>query len=135
MKERQKLLSYLRTRQLLQEQITKLKEEYLEACDTEPIYITDHSMVRYLERIKGLFLGSGSDLEKIKRYIRHSDYTFKQLRDEILTEREMRHIVANEVKRYEKGDCIYIIKNLSLVTIYKKEEYENKEADESRNKD
>jgi len=119
--ERKKLLSFLRTKERIQGHITQLKEEYLDACNGPLIYVSDHAIVRYLERVEKIKLQGTTDTNKIFKYLREGAIDAKELRTKILTKPEMRHIVSNEISRYEKQGYIYIIKNLGLITIYKKE--------------
>ncbi len=121
MQERKKLLSFMRTKHNLQGHITMLKDEYLDACDGAPVYISDHAIVRYLERVKELRLHGTTDSNKVYTYLRRTGRNPKELREEILSEKEQRHIVSNEVIMYDRQGFIYVVKNLALITIYPKE--------------
>ncbi len=115
-------MQYLFAKESLQLRISTAKEKYIKACqDTPMIYVSDHAMVRYLERVLGVTLGDQEDEgDKLHTYLRKQNLSVHALRKEMLSIAEMKHIVSNEISRYTKGDYIYIINKLAMVTVYNK---------------
>ncbi len=120
MTEREQLLQYLYAKESLQLRIKTAKEKYIDSFHGKPlIFISDHATVRYLERIKHQQLGEQDDEgDKLHTYLRKHNIDARELRDDILSAKEMKHIVSNEIKRYTKGNFTYIIDKLTLVTIH-----------------
>ncbi len=84
-----------------------------ELGDDRGIYISDHAIVRYLERVKGQeFDDSLTDENKLKDcgYIGH-------IRDEMLSLDEDREILRNRKSFFFKDGYGYIIKELAVVTV------------------
>jgi len=80
------------------------------------IYITDHAIVRYLERIKGhSFDNSDSDLDKLDKAV----VDYKTIRDEMLTLDEDREILQKRLNFFRRGPYGYVIKGLSIITVIK----------------
>jgi len=111
---------------------TELKEKYNELydmrtsiqCTTEAyikeldgrrgIYISDHAIRRYLERVKGFTLNDElSDID----YIRQVVVPLEVIRDEMLTLVEDREILRGQKQMYKRGRYSYIIKELCIVTV------------------
>jgi hypothetical protein len=81
------------------------------------IYITDHAIIRYLERVKGVFvpaeLNNTSDIVKLKSL----NIEPAEVREEMLTIKEDRSILLKQISRYNRGQYSYIIKELAVVTV------------------
>ena len=98
--------------------ITKLTQQYLDEY-ADYIYITDHAIIRYLERVLdlGTHTLNGSEEDKVNQYLKIAGMSGKSIRDTILTRGEQRTIMQQQISRYSKDGMIYIIKNLTLITI------------------
>lgn len=99
----------------LTEHITKVSKDYVASLgDTKGIFISDHSILRYLERVKGYKIPNGSsDTDKLNRL----DVDLAAIRLEMLTLEEDRLIISKQLYYYKKANHTYIIKNLSIVTV------------------
>ena len=115
---RQTLIDTLAKRDSLSKKITTLQQQYLNEY-TDYIYITDHAIIRYLERVMGIGTHTfeGSENERVTQYLKIANMSGQQVRDKILSHGEQRTIVQQGIKRYRKDDMIYVIANLSLVTV------------------
>ncbi len=81
------------------------------------IYITDHAIRRYLERVKGFEL---NDELTDEEYIRQLVVPPEVIRDEMLTIEEDRKILRGQRSLFHRGEHIYIIKELAIVTVLHK---------------
>ena len=78
------------------------------------IFITDHAIVRYLERVKGIvFNDIFEDTEKLK----HKGFKPDIVREEMLSLDEDREILKKRSSFYNKGSYGYIVKELSIITV------------------
>ena len=78
------------------------------------IYISDHAIVRYLERIENYSFNKGfTDSEKLNSYPGY----IKDIRDIMLTLEEDRKILLNQKPFFNRGKYSYIIKELTVVTV------------------
>ncbi len=103
------------------QRLNRLKKEYMDQYQ-DLIYITDHAIVRYLERIKGMNLfpyQMENDAETITAYLRINQIIGKELREQILPQGVQRRIIQEEISDYRLDGYTYVIRNLSLVTIIK----------------
>ena len=122
MDSRKKLIHLLELKEKLDKEIEDAKEEYLIQYEGKPlIWITDHCIIRYLERVKGLTIPIeyGNDPEKMQlyRYAREKKLDIEQIRKEILSDYEMKCIVKQNINEYEKQDFKVIIRNLAATTV------------------
>ncbi len=120
MTEREQLIQYLQAKESLQLHINTAKKKYIDSLGSNPlIFISNHATVRYLERVLDHQLGDeDNDGDKLHTYLRKHNIDARELRKEILSVGEMKHIVSNEIKRYTKGNYTYIIDKLALVTVH-----------------
>lgn len=117
MEIRQKLKVLYRERGAISNEISDYTYRYLEELnDNKGIYITDHAIRRYLERVLNYSFSSDlSDIECIKE-VRIPP---EKLREDILSLEEDRIILNKRLGFYKKGDFGYIVRELSLITIIK----------------
>ena len=113
---RKNLKHLYKTKDALREEIQRCTANYITQLDGKKgIYLSDHSIVRYLERIKGHVFPKG-------------DYTDEQLlatypgyigdvREEMLTLEEDRKILHGQITYFRRGEYNYIIKELAVVTV------------------
>ena len=102
-------------RSSVDELITEYTKTYIDQLgdDERGLYITDHAMVRYLERVKGYILRGDTDEEKLSHY----NSSLTKLRNEMLTVAEDRRILTMRKSANKIRDYIYIVKNLAVVTV------------------
>lgn len=116
---REELIAAITAKKELIERLRSLKKAYIREHSSY-IYISDHAIVRYIERVKGdsLYPFKGdNDAQTIDNYLKYMNMYGGTLRNEILSENEQKRIVNEEMQVYKKDGFAYIIKNLSLVTI------------------
>ena len=115
MKIRTELKTLFRQRAKLSDEITVATEEYIHACGDGPLlYITEHAIVRYLERVKKLvFNDKLSDLEKLKA----GNIPPEKVRAEMLSQDEQIDIVRGMRHTHQVGEVRFIIENLTVVTV------------------
>ena len=94
--------------------IQKLTHAYLKE-EGPYIYISDHAIVRYMERVKGFQFIGQTDQEKIEELTMPPE----RIRKQILSTEEQKEILSKNIKFYKKGDFKYVINNLTLITIIK----------------
>jgi hypothetical protein len=83
------------------------------------IYISDHAIVRYLERIQGIELPNiESDVDKISAYLAENNIPGDELRRQILPIQIQRYVLRNKIKEYHYGNMIMIFDNFTLITVY-----------------
>ena len=118
MKIREHLKKLYREKHNIHGQIASKTSAYINALepDEHGIYITDHAIVRYLERVCGVvFPCDLSDEDKLKWY----KVPPETVRKEMLTLEDDRTILNKQKGFYIKYDYAYIIKELTLVTVIK----------------
>lgn len=103
-----------------QAETNRIKTQYLNT-HTNYIFITDHAIIRYLERVEdvGTYALKGSEAQRVTQYIKLSGSSGTHLRNKILSQQEQHEIVLNDIHDYHKDGHIYVIRNLALVTITK----------------
>lgn len=113
----------------VEEKMFQIRSDYIRSRNGDNcIFISDHAIVRFLERVMGRKLNHGStDTETLQNYSKKYKTSIRDVRDLILKQKEMRHIVLNGLDRYEKkvgfkgqGIMVVVIKNLTVTTIYMK---------------
>jgi hypothetical protein len=98
----------------LQKKIDSLIEEYItETQGDNLLFITDHAIVRYMERVKGYNFKSDNDKDKIKELSRSPE----SIRKEMLSYDDQLRIIRQKGERYNKGNVVYITKNLAVITV------------------
>ena len=92
-----------------------ITEEYIRKLDGKRgIFISDHAMVRYMERVKNYtFDSSMTDTEKLSTL----RIPPQRIRKEMLSLEEDRTILRGQKTLYNKGKYSYLIKELTIVTV------------------
>ena len=117
MESRTQLKELYQQRLDLMRNMSALTEEYIQECGDKPLlYITEHAIVRYLERMKGYtFDESLKDVDKLATI----EIPPERVREMMLTHDEQKAIVAGMKSVYTKDGAKYVIKNLSVITTIK----------------
>jgi len=114
---RDKLKEAIIVRDNSMETVSQLTTSYINALGTNRgIYISDHAIVRYLERVKGVtFNNSLTDAAKLDNYWQAPE----EIREEMLTLEEDRFILKKQLHFYRRPNTNYgyIIKNLTITTV------------------
>ena len=78
------------------------------------LYFTDHSMVRYAERVMGIwFEGGVSDTDRLKTL----GMSPEKLREEICTHDDEVNIISRSITVYRKEGYSLVVSGLTVVTI------------------
>ena len=106
-------------RSKIQQQMSKLTHKYIQECGDKPLlYITEHAIVRYLERVKGItFDESLQESEKL----RTQNVAPETIRAEMLSHKQQLDIVTHMRTMFYMNGLVYVIKGLSVVTVLKDE--------------
>jgi hypothetical protein len=107
----------------LHQKIQSLTEDYIKELDGKcGIYITEHAMVRYLERVRNFTIVKGAtDIETLYLTCKtHDIHSLPMLRKEILTDSECLEILRRQKSFYQVNrgfKYTLVIKELAVVTI------------------
>jgi len=114
MQSRKELKELYLQKYLLESQIATATEEYLSQLgEARGIFLTDHAIKRYLERVEGhSFDPKLSDTECLKVFGEAPEV----VRERILTIAEDREILLKGKSIYHKKNLTFIIKNLAVVS-------------------
>jgi len=113
-KLRQSLKADYRAKELLRQSIQADTEQYIESLQGgRGLFISDHAIVRYLERVKGWTFRTETDKSKLNEYCGY----LGKIREEMLTLDEDREILTSQKTTFRKGNCLYVIKELAIVTV------------------
>ena len=116
--ERDKLKELLKQKKELVEKIVEATRDYVRSTDSNLLYITDHAIARYLERVlKMNFPEDLSDEEKIYA----GGIPPEQIRKEILSKEDELKILYGDLKYYNKGNIKLIADNLAILTVLYKD--------------
>ncbi len=85
------------------------------ATENNYIFISDHALVRYMERIENILLLGSTDAEKLLSYPGDLGY----FRKKVLPKELQKKILKDDKGWYRQGQITYIVKNLTLITIIK----------------
>jgi len=116
-----KLLDLLSQREELSKTIKESLISFADNNSTKQdlIYFSSHAFIQWLDRIKNIKLDDTlSDKENLAKYMREENIKSEDFRQMILTTKEQEYIVRNDLSMYFKYGFIYIIKKLTLITIY-----------------
>ena len=104
----------------LQQEIAELQEEYI-SSHTALLYITEHAMCRFIERELNFSLythrNDDNEANTLMSFCNASRMHPSKIREMMLTYDEQAHIVRNNIGYFKKGNCAFIIKNLSVTTV------------------
>ena len=99
------------------EALKSLRESQLKdyiSTSSNYIYISDHALVRYIERVENILLLGNTDREKLQSFPTHREY-----RTDVLTKEEQKTILEQDKGYFVKNGYTYILRNLTLITIIK----------------
>ncbi len=122
MRENRKILkSMYKKIDLIKDDIRVITKKYIAKLkpNEHSIYISDHAIVRFLERVKGVEFpdNSMSDEDKIKLYSSTSGRYIGYIRDEMLTIEEDRKILNHQMTYFHRENYLYVIKELCITTV------------------
>jgi len=104
-------------RENIDQDIQKFTDLYIEALDGKRgIFISDHAIVRWLERIRKIDLIGETDTERLYNLKRD----IKELRERMLTLEEDRTILKGRKRFFLKDNYTMVIRGLTVVTILEK---------------
>ena len=121
MTSRDRLLHLMKIQDKLTKEIDDAKQAYLVQYEGDAlIWITDHALIRYLERVKGYVIGDELDPDKMRlhKFARHEGLDIADVRKEMLSLDEQRKAIQDDSDVIIKGEFAYSIHNLALVTVY-----------------
>lgn len=96
------------------------KKRYLREYEGKPlVFISDHAIIRYIERV---LKRSAPDSElgekdRVAKFLQMNKLQGEEFRNEILPLDEQEFVIKTGVNRYKKGDFMYIFRDYTLVTI------------------
>ena len=99
------------------EALKSLRESQLKdyiSTTSNYIYISDHALVRYLERVENILLLGNTDKEKLQSFPNHQVY-----RQDIFSKDEQKTILKQDKGYFVRNGYTYILRNLTLITIIK----------------
>ena len=102
---------------IIQSEMVKYIEELED--DENGLYITDHAIVRYFERIKGLELDSQDTDKAIYQIVNKYGINLAKERKQILPIKLDRKILRSDKSLHTIDGIVYVVKNLAIITIYK----------------
>ena len=115
--QRDKLRTLLSSRESINRDIRRTIPKYLNTIPTNSmaLYITDHAIARYLERV---ILHPRCEGQTDEDYIFSYHIAPQAVREQIITPKDSRYIVKNDITLY-RINSIYsvIIRNLNIVTV------------------
>jgi len=111
------LKTLLKERELLHNKIQKLSAKYVEEYDDRLIFVTDHAIVRYMERVLEMELVGETDQDKIK----NSNIPPQNIRKLMLTYEDEKEIVLKGKNFHETEQCVLICQGLAVVTVIRKD--------------
>ena len=115
MKElRDQIKEKMRLRDKLNEELQVLMNEYVKTPGPY-IYISEHAIVRFMERVKGFEFKAKEDTDKIKEL----PYPPEKIRAEIMSVDEQREAAIKRVRFWKKNGFVYVINALTLITVYR----------------
>ncbi len=101
------------------EDLNTIKQKYIDIYlkeESSYIYISDHALVRYIERIENILLLGNTDKEKLASFNVDLGY----YRRKVLSKEEQRRILKEDKGWFRKDNVTFIVKNLTLITVIKK---------------
>ena len=117
MKLRKELKEMYELREHIDKKIQGATDAYIKELDGKRgIYISDHAIVRWLERIRKIDMIGESDQERLGNLQRN----IGELRERMLTLAEDRKILLGRKRFFFKDNYTMIIKGLTVVTIMEK---------------
>jgi len=100
----------------LHREIDILTEEYLR-MDCTKLYVTNHAILRYAQRVLGLETFGDTEFEQVSNL----PISPERIRVNMLTKDEEVTILKNNITLFDKGGYVLLIKGLSVVTVMLKD--------------
>lgn len=101
MHNREDIKNLYRSKEIITDQIKHLTDLYIDSLGDNPgIYITDHAIERYADRVLNL-----------------KEFDYRDIRLKMLTLEDDRLILNKQLGYFKKGNQLFIIKELSVVTV------------------
>ena len=120
MNSRTKLKAALQWKEKIEKEIDVLTDEYLEEFKGEHlIWISDHAIIRYIERVELFYVPEStiSEKDRVAKWFSVMKINPETFRNGILTLQEQEDIVRKRKTSYSKNGFRYLIKNLTLISI------------------
>ena len=119
--DRSELKAFYRIRDSMRSHIQAETIKYIRALgpDQKGIYISDHAIVRYLERVKGKIFDKAMTDTQIMERLSYMEGYVGDIRDEMISIQEDRDILKSQKSFFRKDGFGYIIKELAVVTVIK----------------
>jgi len=124
LKKRKKISSLKVMRNKMHQKIKLLSEDYIKEFDESErlIDISDHAIVRYLQRKKNQELFGFNDTEKVANYLSENETDYDELIEKILPRDKQENAIEIGATVYKYKDLKYVIKNFTVVTIMSHDE-------------
>lgn len=126
MDSRRQLRELIHERKVLNNKIECVKKVYLDEYEGQSVlFISDHAIIRYIERVIGDELSHShlGDKDTIAKYVYGKGMTGYEFRNQILTVEEQRLIIKSNITFFKKGEWVYIIRDYTLTTIIHRDKY------------
>lgn len=126
MDSRIQLRRLIHERKVLNNKIECAKKIYLDEYDGQSVlFISDHAIIRYIERVLGDKLTHShlGDKDTIAKYVRSKGMSGQEFRESILTVDEQRLIIKSNITFFKKNDWVYVIRDYTLTTIIHRDKY------------
>ena len=114
------LKALLNDRYEINKQIDVAKREYLEEFKGKPVvWISDHAIVRYIERVLGHEIPESELGEKdaVVKYLYRNNLCGEEFRNSILDLKDQNFIIKSGIAMFRKDGMKYIFRDFVLVTI------------------
>jgi len=112
---RSKIKNLLSQKYDLQQQIDMEIERYINNTEGNLLYISDHALIRYMERQEQFVFTSKDDRDKIKEL----PISPEQIREQMLTREDQERIVRMRGDKYTKNGLSFICRYLTIITVLK----------------
>ena len=118
---RKELRNALIEREELHKKIQSLSAQYLNSNPDRYIYVSDHALVRYLERVMDIELKGDTDTEKL----RSAPFSPEHIRKFMMSKADEIEIVSKGKNFHETEECVLVCRALTIVTVMNKEGNKN----------
>jgi len=107
----------------LDEKLEELKAERREMVreyikeEESYLYVSDHAIVRYLERECGVDLMGSTDQERLSNY----NGSLEKVRKRVVSVEQQKQIMYQNIENFRiSDDCYVVVKGLTVVTVIKR---------------
>jgi len=119
-KSRERLRAMLRARKDINAEIQCIKKEYLKEYEgVQVVWISDHAIVRYIERVLGEKVPEShlGEKDSVVKYLTRNGLDGLEFRNQILSVEEQHEIMQKDITFYVKGGWTYVLRDYTLVSI------------------